>query len=271
MQRAIDSVLCQTFKPKEIIVVDDGSDPPLESCLEPFYLSSIVLIRNHKSRNAAYSRNLGAESTTSEYLAFLDSDDFWAKEHIEHSLADMEKSASEFSITNPNSIIPSTDYLVLAEPYTSLFTGKVDFRTSGFIIARTLFEKNGGFDADQAKHQDWDLALRLGREYPIVYRNACTIFIDSHAEQRMSGRSDVRASLRFLGNHYKYMSDLHISSYLRFIASFCCLTGKKSGYVASKALCGVFGVDFGSDLKSKILWYCPLVYRALSKTKRLLC
>jgi glycosyltransferase involved in cell wall biosynthesis len=79
--RAIESVLGQTRKADEIIVIDDGSTDDTRQRVEP-YLSSIRYIYQ-KNAGASASRNHGVEAATYPWVAFLDSDDLWTDTHLE--------------------------------------------------------------------------------------------------------------------------------------------------------------------------------------------
>ena len=84
--RCVESVINQTFSPAEIIIVDDGS----KECLKELHQKlccltriPIKLVRKKLNRGASYSRNLGANLATGNWLAFLDSDDYWENQKLE--------------------------------------------------------------------------------------------------------------------------------------------------------------------------------------------
>ena len=74
LPRAIDSVLMQQDIAFELIIVDDASTDNSADILKP-YLSSVRYIQHNKNQGAAASRNTGITAATTEYIAFLDSDD----------------------------------------------------------------------------------------------------------------------------------------------------------------------------------------------------
>ena len=72
----IESVLCQTFLPHEIIIIDDGSTDNIAEIVS-FYPSVILLKQNNKGPSAA--RNLGMNRASGNWISFLDADDTWEK------------------------------------------------------------------------------------------------------------------------------------------------------------------------------------------------
>src|SRR5919106_5902963 len=89
--RAIDSARAQSCPPVQIIVVDDRSDFSVNLFLLEHYGNSIgnsiQVISNERNLGPAESRNVGARAAQGEYLAFLDSDDYWHPEKLEKQLA----------------------------------------------------------------------------------------------------------------------------------------------------------------------------------------
>lgn len=81
ISRAIESALAQTLSPAEVIVVDDGSTDDTKSVCERFGDRIRYIQRRNGSASAA--RNTGAAASTYPWLAFLDSDDIWTKDHLE--------------------------------------------------------------------------------------------------------------------------------------------------------------------------------------------
>ena len=269
LERAIDSVLGQSARVNEIIVVDDGSNPTIESTINKKYLNDIYILRLEKSINAAAARNLGVDKSGSDFIAFLDSDDEWRANHIEGMLADAEKykSSCEFFVSPIRDIKNLKNNHFIKDPYDWLFSKKLDFRTTGFFIKKGLFIRFGGFDPLQEKHQDWDFALRLGRENAMYYRGESTILIDSSAEQRMSSCANINASHRFLEKHEMFMEKEHIAGFIKMIASHACLNKNSKIYNESKELARKYNVNFGRSLSGKVLWFIPVIYPILLNIK----
>lgn len=90
----LDSVLAQTFKDYEIIVVNDGSpdSEELEKALEP-YRDRIIYLRQ-ENQGPGGARNTGILAARGQYVALLDADDMWAPEHLAAQLAPLEADPS---------------------------------------------------------------------------------------------------------------------------------------------------------------------------------
>ena len=98
---AIDSVLAQTYKNWELLIVDDCSSDDTNEIVKP-YLSDrrIKYLINEKNSGAAVSRNRALREAKGRWIAFLDSDDLWMSEKLENQIRFMEKNDCHFSYTN---------------------------------------------------------------------------------------------------------------------------------------------------------------------------
>lgn len=212
VQRAVRSVLAQTLKPHEIIVVDDGSTDDTHKALREQF-PSITIIRNEESKGGAMARNIGADAASGEYLAFLDSDDEFLPDHLSYRVQEMENLGADgsfgtFYLTDgqvKNEIKFQSHYkaeggvgdLILS------FT-RFDARTSTFVFRRESFLKVR-FDDTLKKHQDWDLAIRFdsGFKFVLFDRPTVTIYTDGG---RMSSTMNHEVSFRFLDKHRSVLS-----------------------------------------------------------------
>lgn len=95
---AVDSVLNQTYKAKEIIVVNDGSKENIDDFLEKYYKNIIYIYK--ENGGPATARNLGIEKSSGKYIAFLDSDDIWLPTKLEKQVKFMEKTNCVWSHTS---------------------------------------------------------------------------------------------------------------------------------------------------------------------------
>ena len=101
--KAIESVLQQTVKPFEIIVVDDGSTDDGYSVAEKFTNNNVRCIRQSNQGESA-ARNRGVNEARGQYIAFLDADDWWLPHHL--------YTLTELMIQVPDAILYSTSHLI---------------------------------------------------------------------------------------------------------------------------------------------------------------
>ena len=90
IRNAIDSVLGQTYKDIEIIVVDDGSTDGTKKSLEPYIKDNKIIYLYQNNRGLSGARNSGIKTAKGEYIALLDADDLFYPSKIEKQLIYME-------------------------------------------------------------------------------------------------------------------------------------------------------------------------------------
>ena len=83
LKRAIDSVLSQTYEDWELVIIDNNSKDHTSDLIRSYNSSKIKYLSITNNGNIAKSRNLGISNSTGEYLAFLDSDDYWKSNKLE--------------------------------------------------------------------------------------------------------------------------------------------------------------------------------------------
>jgi Glycosyl transferase family 2 len=164
----LDSVLSQTFRDFEIIVINDGSPdtPQLEEVLRP-YSEKIVYVRQDNKR-AAGARNTAIHRARGEFLAFLDSDDSWFPEHLALQMELFEQ--------DPDLDFVYADGLLIGEAQCKTFMekcpseGPVTFEAlvvescqipvSTVVARKTAIVRAGLFDESLAMCDDYDMWLR---------------------------------------------------------------------------------------------------------------
>lgn len=175
IKEAIDSVLSQTYKNLEIIVVDDGStDIRLKEVLL-FYISNNLIKYIYKENGGQGSaRNEGIKVAQGKYIAFLDDDDYWSSDKLEKQFSLLEN--------NPDNIVCYTDaYFIDCNGVLCNYTNKdicgnfysgdilreIIFKNfitlSSSVVKKEVLLKNGLFNEsdDLRRLEDYDLWLRL--------------------------------------------------------------------------------------------------------------
>src|SRR5699024_3619566 len=113
INETIESVLNQTYKNWELIIVDDCSTDSTEEIIKDYVLndSRIKYCKLTKNSGAAVARNKGIELSKGKYLSFLDSDDIWNKKKLSIQIKYMEENDINFTCTSYNKISESGEPL----------------------------------------------------------------------------------------------------------------------------------------------------------------
>ncbi len=172
LKEAIDSVLAQTYRDFELIVVDDGSTDDTSEMLSAFADNISTITTFHRGPSAA--RNAGINASRGEWIAFLDSDDLWLKDKLKKQL--------DFFTQNPEYYISQTEEIwirngVRVNPRNKhkKYSGWIFehclplciVSPSAVMIHRSIFDKIGLFDETMPACEDYDLWLRIAVHYPI--------------------------------------------------------------------------------------------------------
>lgn len=179
IERAVQSVLNQTYQDYEIIIVDDASTDDTLEKLKKFKDKRIVKIRNKKNRGPAGSRNVGIREARGEYIAFLDSDDEWLPQKIEKQAQALEMASSDVGVvyTGTWRIVGDKKFFIPSSKithkegnvYRSYLFGKYLVYTSAAVIKRACFYKIGIFDESFPAVAEWDLWIRISKYYEFKY------------------------------------------------------------------------------------------------------
>lgn len=100
LKETIDSVLAQTYKNWELLIVDDCSTDGSLEIIRSYKDPRIQLFQNETNCGAAYSRNVALQKAQGKWVAFLDSDDLWTEEKLERQIAFMQENGYLFSYTD---------------------------------------------------------------------------------------------------------------------------------------------------------------------------
>jgi glycosyltransferase involved in cell wall biosynthesis len=182
LREAIDSALAQTYRPLEIVVVDDGStDHTAEVCAA--YGDRIRYFRRERdgSRGGGAIAQAYAEAR-GEYLAPLDHDDLWRPEKIERQMAAIQAKPGTGAVFTRFRLIdsagadkgPSSLVGPSGEVFHALLRGN-RYCYSSSLFPRSVFETIGRQQpfADGVGLGDWDLWLRIARHFPVIMLDDC--------------------------------------------------------------------------------------------------
>lgn len=169
---ALESVLAQTYRPLDIIIVDDrssdGTNKRVSMYMQDHPECKFRYFRNEKKGGANIVRNIGANMAKGHYLAYLDDDDIWVSTKLEKQVD---------AIENDNQIALVTCYRYKKDKIetvpTDISEDVILYNNVAGSFSFCLFRKSdlvavGGHDEGLQNAQDWDLWLKLSRKGLIV-------------------------------------------------------------------------------------------------------
>ncbi len=166
LKRAINSVLLQSFRDFNLIVVDDGSTDGTAEMIAKYYPEIIYLYQGNKGVSAA--RNLGIRSSKASFLTFLDSDDEWHKQKLEKQL-DFFNNNPEIKICQTKErwvrkgkfVNPGNKHIKRSGDIFEKSLELCYITPSSVMIKRELLDEYGLFDESLPACEDYDLWLRI--------------------------------------------------------------------------------------------------------------
>ncbi len=172
LERTINSILKQTIKPNEIIIVDDGStDDTKQICNN---LNVKYIYQNNKGVSSA--RNRGIKEASNDWIAFCDSDDIWHNEKLEKQI-NFHKQNLDILISHTDEIWKFNDKIIKkkrhqAKPSGYCFEDNLSsckIGASTLLLHKIILDEVGLFDEDLIACEDYDLWLRILLNYELGF------------------------------------------------------------------------------------------------------
>lgn len=211
--RAIDSVLSQTYREIEVIVVVDKPDQDTVSAVQSVHDPRLKLIVNPYSWTGAGARNAGADRAAGEWIAFLDDDDEWLPNKLERQIAFASGRAPALVSCLSRIVTPTATYIWPQVIYDnqgpldeylfdrrSLFGASPIIQTSSYLLPHQLFDKVQ-FD-EECPHDDWGFLLHLSKQVGAKIETVPEVLVVLYFEEQRpsytSRTSSWSRSLRWL-------------------------------------------------------------------------
>ena len=180
---AVNSVLQQTYAPLEIIVVDDGSKEDILRILSP--VSQRIMYIRQDNAGPAAARNTGVRAARGEFIAFLDDDDLWHPTKLEAQMHGMSQDPDCGLVYSYPILIDEKGSLIFNQPPKTFPSGYVyyDFlkqnqivTVSATLLRASVFQKVGFFDTNLYVCEDYDLWLRIAKDYKLIFCSNATVY-----------------------------------------------------------------------------------------------
>ena len=212
--QAVQSVLAQSSRAREIIVVDDGSAPPISREIRKLG-GNVRLIRLPVNQGVSHARNVGVLAAEAEYIAFLDSDDTWEPRRLELAGTEIGKySPSEKHIYFNNLVVKgrviSRPPAVIDDPRVlveGLVSSELLIPTPSLIF-HSQWRDILQFDEALQRHEDWDLLISaMVHGFKLINLDTSQVAVRSGAFlNRLSAQRDSRSAMRFIQKNRIHMS-----------------------------------------------------------------
>ena len=175
IREAIESVLGQTFKDYELIVIDDGSTDNTEEEITKIKDKRLIYIRQNHSGLPAKVRNKGIEIATGRLIAFFDGDDIWHPDKLKRCIEAFNRNPTIDILCHDLNLLRASDRKILRRtflgPYQKDIYRQLLFKsnalgTSSTVMKRSIFsEDKYSFSEDQRLFsvEEYDLWLRLAK------------------------------------------------------------------------------------------------------------
>ncbi|ALA58574.1 glycosyltransferase [Nitrospira moscoviensis] len=220
LQRAVESVLAQTYMNVEILVVNDGGEDVAGVLAAVPHPEKIVSVRYGVNRDRAAARNSGLKLARGKYIAYLDDDDRFLPDHLETLVAFLE--------THDYRVAYSDAWRVHEERRKDRYVEtkrdvpySYDFDATRLLISnyipvlsvmheRACLDEVGLFDEQLTSHEDWDLWIRLSRRFPFAHLKQLTAEFTwrTDGSSTTSGKkSDFARTAAIIFEKYRMISD----------------------------------------------------------------
>jgi glycosyltransferase involved in cell wall biosynthesis len=222
LQRAIQSIAAQTYRPIEIVLVNDGGcDLNIDELKSTLCDVDLNYIRLEENTGRAHAGNVGIEHAHGDYIGFLDDDDEYYPVHVLTLTSFLEQ--SDYEVAYSDSVMVYKEYNPQTNGLNNDVKKEVIF-SQDFNYDRLVFENyipfmcllfkreplvnGGGFDTGFELYEDWDLLIRIGKKNPFYHLKQVTaIYNQWSMDLQISQRN---RDLNFLQQAYLEVISRHI-------------------------------------------------------------
>lgn len=177
LQEAIESVLAQTFRNFEVLVIDDGPDEATRAVVESFEDPRVRYLVNTRTKGGSGARNTGIFAARGPWVAFLDDDDLWLPEKLERQHQLIASATQDIALVYTGHISFSSetgrDLSILIPEYEGdlfeiLLYQNVIKGLYSVAIRRDVLLELGGLDERFPALQDMELYVRVARKHRVA-------------------------------------------------------------------------------------------------------
>jgi len=232
VRKSIESILEQTYKEFEIVVVNDGSTDNSIEVVSQFDDSRIQIFTKENGGVSA-ARNYGIEKAQYEYIAFLDADDLWLPDYLEtiKGMIEQYPQAGLYATTyttidslgnkcsRTSSKLSPGETLFVKDYCKSIITGEIyQIGTDSVCVKKEFFNITGGFRVGIKRGEDIDMWLRLSFVSPVVWKNEPKTLYNLDTENNAMAGYTSKAHFPYkefvpFWEWYSYSSSIYLKMY----------------------------------------------------------
>jgi glycosyltransferase involved in cell wall biosynthesis len=187
---AVSSVLNQSYRNFEVIIVDDGSTDTTREAMTKFEDDPKIKLFHQSNQGQASAKNRGIMEASGDFIAFLDADDLWMPNKLERQLPCFDIS-KDVGVVYTNVSTIDEEGSIISTPNMKYYSGKISGRllvdnfVTGMasIVRRECFNTVGLFDETFPMGIDYDLWLRISVKYEFFYLDEVTYLYRQWAGQ----------------------------------------------------------------------------------------
>lgn len=284
ISETLNSVLAQTFKDFEVVIVNDGSTDNGFEIVSKFSDERIKLFQQ-ENKGAAAARNLGIEKASGELIAFLDADDYWYPNHLEelHQLyidfpdCGIYGSRYFMKISDKKSF-KTTYFPSVSNNFRGLlpdfFKASKAYRvglTSAIAIPKSVLKNDFLFNSEISSGQDLELYTKIAIEKPVAITNLFTVEYNFSLDNQLSKTSISKKKLMDFGQFHS--AEKNNENLRNFLDSYRLEYALQFRIAGDLEKSNFYLKDITSKIpfKTKVLLFMPsFILRFLLKTKHIL-
>lgn len=236
LPKDMQSVLNQTYRDWEMIIVDDGSIDKTEEVVKGYKESRIRYITHKYNLGLSAARNTGIKNSRGKYIAFLDSDDEWFPEKISCQMNIFQKEDSKCGVVctggykiKGNQIMSKKSVPINLDSFYEKFLFENITWTSNVLVKKECFKKAGLFDENLESCEDWDMWIRIAKYYKFIFLETTLVKYVIHSDQlsenllaKINARKKILFKYKYELKNRKFVYSHHYYK----IGNLCCLSGK---------------------------------------------
>lgn len=293
MERAINSVINQTYSNWELIVIDDNGIKSEFCAKNEEFINKykddkrIRYFKHDINKGANEARNTGIKISKGELIAFLDSDDKWVDNKLEMVVNAYEKCPDNYGVIFSSYYIVGKRGISIDNQtkskgnifYKEIYKDNVS-PTSAVVVKRKCFDKVGCFDKNLPARQDYDMWLRISRYYKFYFidKPLSYIYRDGHEAISSNYKKHIEGTEIVLKKIYTYLTKSELKQYKKnidfqqynYIALVCI---RYEDYKLAR-IYSLKAFKIRKNIKSLILiifTYIPNLFKILRNIRNKLC